>query len=553
MPPDPPSRPPAELLERVEAWGMTSASVAYVYRPSTLLGLDEAFETARRFAMKVALKGGGNSYGDAFQCAEGVVLDLTRMNRILAWDPAAGVIRCEPGVTIDQLWRYTLGDGWWPPVVPGTAHVTLGGALAANIHGKNNFKAGPIGEHILSFELMTPNGRLLTCSPAENADVFYAAIGGFGLLGVIVCIQLQMKRIYSGLLNIEAVYVANWKEAFAAFEKREAGADYVVGWIDCFASDSKAGRGLIHAARYLQPEEDAHPEESLNVGAQELPDTVLRYVARSKLHRVMKRFLNRPGMRFINRMKCRAARKEHGKRYREPLAKFNFLLDSAPNWKFAYMPGGLIQYQCFIPKDNAQSVFERIITLSQERGIVPYLAVMKRHRPDPFLLSHAVDGYSLALDYKVTRKNRERVWSLAHAMDEIVLEGGGRFYLAKDSTLTSSAFEQSLTAQAVQATQETPTHQTTPTTRTIQTFLQLKRRLDPESLLQSELSKRLFGPLEPTSARTQPPPAERAEQPERPPHVEPSQDFELPEPFWAEEGERPPDEDKLKENPQHER
>ena len=144
---------PAERLEHVEGWGMSSSALSYVYRPVNADGIQAAFEAARQSDRSVGLRGAGRSYGDASLNAENVTLDLTRMRRILAWNPDTGIISVEPGVTIQQLWQYTIEDGWWPNVVSGTMFPTLGGAAAMNIHGKNNWKAGPIGDHILDFEI----------------------------------------------------------------------------------------------------------------------------------------------------------------------------------------------------------------------------------------------------------------------------------------------------------------------------------------------------------------------------------------------------------------
>src|SRR5436309_9804335 len=172
---------------------MTARALSYVYRPSAPEGVRDVFETAREHGRSVALRGAGRSYGDASLNAENVVLDLTRMNRILDWNPATGIISVEPGVTIRQLWQYTLEDGWWPPVVPGTMFPTLGGVAAMNVHGKNNYRVGPIGDHILQLELLLPTGELLVCNREQNRDLFFAAIGGFGMLGCFTRLTLQMK------------------------------------------------------------------------------------------------------------------------------------------------------------------------------------------------------------------------------------------------------------------------------------------------------------------------------------------------------------------------
>jgi FAD/FMN-containing dehydrogenase len=181
-------------------------------------------------------------------------------------------------------------------------------------------------------------------------------------------------------------------------------------------------------------------------------------------------------MRLINALKYFAGQREAGKgAHRESHAAFNFLLDYVPGWKLAYRPIGLIQYQVFVPAERAAATMEKIMAMSRAAGLPPYLAVFKRHRPDEFLLSYEVDGYSLALDYRVTPANRERVWALAHQMDEVVLEAGGRFYFAKDSTLQRGAVERFQPRERLDA------------------FMALKRRCDPENLLQTELYRRVFG------------------------------------------------------------
>ncbi len=188
---------PRDRVEKVAGWGGANHATGYVYRPSTADGISNVFAIARAHGVPVAVRGAGRSYGDAAYLSESIVLDLTRMNRILEWNPRTGTITVETGVTIRDVWRYTIGDGWLPPVVPGTMYPTVGGALAMNIHGKNHFKMGTLGEHTLSFDLLLPGtGETVTCTPVnENRELFYAAIGGFGVLGVFTRITLQMMPV----------------------------------------------------------------------------------------------------------------------------------------------------------------------------------------------------------------------------------------------------------------------------------------------------------------------------------------------------------------------
>src|SRR5262249_28453701 len=159
--------------------------------------------------------------------AENLCLDTSRMTRILEWDPGTGRIRVEPGVTVRQLWQYAIEDGWWPPVVSGTMATSIGGAAAMNIHGKNNWKVGTIGEHVEAFDLLLPSGEVVCCTRDERPDLFHAAIGGFGMLGVFTSLTLRMKHVHSGLLDVEAVPVTGLDAMFDTFEARLAEADYL--------------------------------------------------------------------------------------------------------------------------------------------------------------------------------------------------------------------------------------------------------------------------------------------------------------------------------------
>jgi FAD/FMN-containing dehydrogenase len=396
------------------------------------------------------------------------------MTRLLDWDPRQGIIRVEPGVTIRQLWQYVLGDGWWPYVVPGTMAVTVGGAAAMNIHGKNNWKVGPIGDHIRAFEILLPNGEHRHCSRSEHPDLFHAAIGGFGMLGCFTSLTLELKRIHSGLVEVEPISVPSFEAMTEVFTARLDDADYLVGWVDTFGRGAHAGRGLVHAARHLAPGEDAEGARTLQVGMQELPDTIFGIVPKAAVWRFMRPLTNRLGVRAVNAAKYHLGRRESGHCFRQSHAAFQFLLDYVPGWKRAYGPGGLIQYQSFVPAAHAAAVYRELLERAHRARVPPFLGVFKRHRPDAFWMTHAVDGYSLALDFRVTRRNRERLWALTRDLDAVVTAAGGRFYFAKDSTLTPATAAAYLDAERLRR------------------FWALKDTCDPDGLLQTDLARRVF-------------------------------------------------------------
>lgn len=469
-------QPPADRLERVMAWGNASGSVSYVYRPSTVEELRTVFQIARRSRLTVGFRGGGNSYGDAALNNENILVDFRRMNRILDWNPETGEIAVEPGVTLAQLWQYVLEDGWWPPVATGTMKITIGGGVAMNVHGKNAWKMGPIGDHVLSFDMLLPSGEIITCSREENEQIFHAAIGGFGMLGAFTRITLRMKRIYSGLLNVDALASPNLSEMMAYFDRHLDDSDYLVGWIDAFGNGSSLGRGQLHRATYLAPGEDPNPLETLKLSNQEIPTTIMGLFPKFWLPYFMRPFYNNLGWRLVCWAKYMSSRVQEGLEgvsYQQPHAHFHFLLDAIP-FKNAYGPGGIIQYQTFIPAGVAETTLTRLLEMGHEHGMPNYLAVLKRHRPDPFLMTHGLDGYSLAMDFHLDDDNRSRMRQLAREMDEVVLDAGGRFYFAKDSTLRPEVVRAYLGEE------------------TVEQFRTLKAQCDPEQIIETNLWRRLF-------------------------------------------------------------
>lgn len=466
---------PREHLERVEGWGKAVGAAGYVFRPATLDGLLETVELGRSSQVPIVLRGSGQSYGDAAFRSESIVLDLSRMKRVLAWDPAAGVIEVEPGVTVSDLWRYVLGDGWWPPVVTGTMQPSVGGCLAMNVHGKNNWRRGTFGQHCSEIDVLFADGEVRTLDANADSDLFRAVVGSFGQLGIVTRAELQMKKVNSGLLEVRA---ESAPDLGTMLEKVDAAKDeweYVVGWIDGFARGRSLGRGLLHYARHLEPGEDPAPAQGLRADQQDVPDTILGLVPNAFVWRLLKPWTNRPGMRLVNLAKyMMGSTLQEGACYRQSLAAFSFLLDYLPNWKRIYEPGGLIQHQSMVPVGAAQAVFARQLELAQKAGSPSFLVVLKRHRPDDFLLSHAVDGFSMAMDFPVYEHRRSQLWSLVRRMSEPVVKAGGRFYPAKDAAIPAELY------RATFGNGE------------LERLADYKRNLDPDHRLRSAFADRML-------------------------------------------------------------
>jgi FAD/FMN-containing dehydrogenase len=463
--------------ETLEGYGMRQRARCRVARPASAVEVADLFAEAAAGGESVGLRGGGCSYGDAALNGGHLVLDTARLNRILSWDPATGEMTAEPGVTIAEVWRHTLADGWWPPVVPGTMAVTLGGAAAGNIHGKNQWRDGSFGDHIIRCTMVLPSGQHVTCSREERPELFHAAIGGMGLLGCFTSITLRMRRIYSGLVHVQQTSHRSLAHLLAAVDEGTQTATHLVAWMDMAARGRSLGRGLLKSMRELAPGEDPHPERSLDPAVQPPSGRIAGVVPVTWVPTLGRPMATPLGIRLVNRAQWMrgnlpGAAHDHLERY----VPANFMLNFIPNFKRIYLPGGLIQHQSFVPRAAAERTFRAILERSQAAGLAPSLAVLKKHRPGTFLLNYLSDGYSLALDYAVPRGSERATLALMRELNALVAASGGSFFLPKDSTLTPEDFGRAYAADALARLGD------------------LKRTYDPGELLQTDLYRRVMRP-----------------------------------------------------------
>jgi decaprenylphospho-beta-D-ribofuranose 2-oxidase len=462
--------------EYVRGWGMAVGGQSRVLRPTTAEQIVDAFESARKRGSSVALRGAGCSYGDAAINTGGHVLDLSQMRRILSFDPLGGIARVEPGVTIRDLWRHAITFGYWPKVVSGTMAVSIGGAAAMNIHGKNNFAVGSFGECIRSFTLLTPSGQTVRCTRDSDPELFHSAISGFGMLGCFTELELELKRVHSGRLKVSAIVARDLEHNLQILEDMRGEADYLVSWLDLHAKGAELGRGVMHRADQMVPGEDPDGLRYFDPLLQDVPDRLFGVVPKGWLWPGMWTAVKLGQVGLVNALKMRAGPGEARRSpYLQSHGAFHFLLDYVPRWQWMTKPGGLIQFQPFVPKEHGERVLRLLIEECQKASMVPYLGVLKRHRPDPFLMTHAVDGYSLAMDFAVStsQARREQLWQLCQRLAEHVLDAGGRFYYAKDAVLQESSFARVHGQEAVAR------------------FRSQKQKWDPERLLQTDLARRL--------------------------------------------------------------
>lgn len=363
-------------------------------------------------------RGNGRSYGDAALNPD-LTLSMLAMDRLLSFDPETGLLDCQAGVLLADLLSTFAPRGWFPPVVPGTAQVTVGGMIAADVHGKNHHRDGSFGNHVESLRLATGDGEVLTCSRDENPDLFRATIGGMGLTGVVLSASFRMVRIESEVLRTETLAT---RDLNATMETLAASDDsrFSVAWIDGSAGGGALGRGLVSRGDFTVP--DAIPARTLarsRSAQRQLPVPVFP----------VSLTLNALSVRSFNSLYNRVGTRRSGTRFAH-YRSFFFPLDRILGWNRLYGRRGFVQYQCVLPTSQSPQGVRAILEHVEASGHLAYLAVLKLLGPEgEGLLSFPMPGYTLALDFPM----RPGTLDLLDSLDEITTAHGGRVYLAKDA------------------------------------------------------------------------------------------------------------------------
>ncbi len=403
-------------------------------------------------------RGLGRAYGDAALPARGdaVVAGSTLADRVLSFDASSGLLHAEAGFSLDQLYRIFLPRGWYTPVTPGTRFVTLGGMVAADVHGKNHHRDGCIGEHVRGVTLRVADGRIVTCSLDEEPDLFRATLGGMGLTGHILDVTLQLVRVPSPWILQESARVPDI-DAFVD-RLKEASRDWpmTVGWIDGVARGAALGRGILLCGRWAEPQEAPRtfPELRRSVPLPiDLPNSVL----------------NPAVIRLFN---AAYYHRVPAGRTRSIVSPESFLypLDAIESWNRGYGRRGFIQYQCVLPEAGVRQSIRRFMDLVAGHGRASFLSVIKDCGAEGIgTLSFPMPGISVALDIPYDGVTQ----ALVDQMNRFVIEQGGRIYLAKDALTRADDFR-SMEPR-------------------LSRFLDVRRRWDPEGRIRSAQSVRLFG------------------------------------------------------------
>jgi FAD/FMN-containing dehydrogenase len=367
--------------------------------------------------------GNGRSYGDVCLNAGGTLLAARGLDRFISFDATSGVLECEAGVLLSEIISLTLPHGWFPPVTPGTAMVTVGGAIANDVHGKNHHRAGSFGHHLLSFELRRSSGEILRCAPDQRADWFAATIGGLGLTGMISTARLQMRRVPGEWIAGDSQRFGNLEEFFELAAQSDAAYEYTVAWLDCAASGRKLGRGVFMRGNHVQ--HDARPPRGHSLRFPLTPP--ISPVTGLSVRLFNELYFHRP-----------AAQHAHAIWHYQP---FLFPLDRLLDWNRLYGPRGFFQYQCVLPGAAATAALPEMLQLIARSRQGSFLVVLKQfgEQPSRGLLSFPRPGVTLALDFP----NRgEPTLQLLESLDAITRAAGGAVYPAKDARMSAQSFQQ---------------------------------------------------------------------------------------------------------------
>ncbi|MER7105884.1 FAD-binding oxidoreductase [Streptomyces humidus] len=440
----------------VTGWGRTAPTAARVIRPRTY---PEAVAAVRDCGARGGIaRGLGRAYGDAAQNAGGTVIDVTGLDRIHVVDAGAGVVLCDAGVSLHRLMEVLLPLGWFVPVTPGTRYVTVGGAIAADIHGKNHHVSGSFARHVTSFELLTADGTVRTVRQGD--PLFDATAGGMGLTGIVLTATVRLQPVETSLMAVDTERAADLDDLMARLTAGDHRYRYSVAWIDLLARGAATGRAVLTRA-------DHAPLDALPPRARRAPLSFRPSRLPAPPALLPDGLLTRTSVGLFNELWFRRApRARTGELQR--LSAYFHPLDGVPHWNRVYGRGGFVQYQ-FVVGHGRVDALRRIVRRVSARRCPSFLAVLKRFgEADPGWLSFPRPGWTLALDIPAGLPG---LGVFLDGLDEEVAAAGGRVYLAKDSRLRPDL----LAAMYPR----------------LDDFRALRAELDPRGVFVSDLARRL--------------------------------------------------------------
>ncbi len=367
--------------------------------------------------------GKGKSYGDVCLNEDNTIIDMSNLDHIRHFDKEKGVIECEAGITLSKILEFIVPNNWFLPVTPGTKFITLGGAIANDVHGKNHHVAGTFGNHILEFGLLRSDGITYNCSETENTDLFKATIGGLGLTGIIKYVRFQLKPIETPFMYVENIKFNNLDEFYTINEESEKIFPYTVSWVDCTTKGKTMGRGIYMRGRHATKSE----------------------VEKNFMHKdggipfpLEAPFINNFTVKAFNKLFYSKQFKKHSKQI-VPYEPYFYPLDFVDGWENAYGKNGFLQHQFVLPFEASKEILKQIFELIVSSGMSSFLTVLKTFGDieSPGMLSFPKKGITLAIDY---RMEGSKTLELLERIDNLLIKNDGRIYPGKDARMSKEHF-----------------------------------------------------------------------------------------------------------------
>lgn len=373
----------------------------------------------------LSIRGLGRCYGDS--SLSGNIVSTLKFDKILSFDTATGIFECQTGLSLAKILGIIVPEGWFLPVTPGTKFVTIGGAVASDVHGKNHHSVGSFSSHILDMDIISASGSTITCSPLVNTDLFRATCGGMGLTGLISRVRFQLKKIETAYIRQLQIKARNLPEILELFEKYKA-YTYSMAWIDCLKGGDSFGRSILTVG------EHALPEEVNNVAASEMLVKPAKKILRIPFN-FPSFVLNPLSIKAFNFL-------YYNKNFKKEMPgivsydPFFYPLDAIKQWNKMYGKKGFVQYQFVLPLASGKEGLTDILSRIRKRGLGSFLAVLKLFGKQESLISFPMEGYTLAMDFPI----RKGLFEFLDELDQVVLNYGGRLYLTKDARMKAEMF-----------------------------------------------------------------------------------------------------------------
>tara|TARA_A100001037_G_C15147119_1_gene636850 strand:+ start:1548 stop:2936 length:1389 start_codon:yes stop_codon:yes gene_type:complete len=455
--------------ETITSFTENLKSKCLVAYPKSIEELKEVLTFAKNNQKTICNRASGYSYGDMILNTNEIVLNLSRMDRILSWNRETGEMIVEPGAKFSDIFTKSLPDNWTLSACPG-GDITVGGAVSNNVHGKDSWKSGNFGALVKDMKLLLSNGSILTLNENENVDLFYAVIGGMGLLGIILEITLTLKKIPSPFVEVSSFVSKDISETIEKIEKLRETSDFLVSWVDCFPRGKSLGRGYVTAAKWI--ESDVKVDSNLVSNSCKVPNRVFGIFPSGPTWFLLRPFFLPSSIKKVNKLHYLLAKMIDRKKKIMLFTDWNFMHHKIPNLKHVYRPHGFLEFQPMIPRRHGSKPIVDIIKLCQKYDSESLLCGVKLHGKDDFMISYSDDAFSLGIDIQLRNRKIEKIKEFQKELLILTTNLEGKFYLAKDEMITKDFFEAMYPKRNL--------------------FKELKEKYDKESIFSSDMYQRLF-------------------------------------------------------------